>query len=101
MFLMVARPILLRLAGAAPRIPTIFHVRAGFDYAKKPGRREWLRAHLDPAQDGPIAQKFSGDGSGILSSMVETDGLIELAEDVTHVRRGDLVDFLPYSELMG
>jgi hypothetical protein len=33
--------------------------------------------------------------------MVETYGLIELAEDVTHVRRGDLVDFLPYSELMG
>jgi molybdopterin molybdotransferase len=101
MFLMIARPILLRLAGtsAAERKP--FRVPAGFDFVKKAGRREWLRAHLVSSAQGPIAQKFSEDGSGILSSMVETDGLIELAEDVTGVAQGDMVDFLPYGELMG
>jgi molybdopterin molybdotransferase len=101
MFLMVARPILLRFAGAESVKPVAFRVPAGFDFVKKAGRREWLRARLIQSQNGPVAQKFSEDGSGILSSMVETDGLIELAEDVTGVARGDMVDFLPYTELMG
>ncbi|MCD6075707.1 MAG: molybdopterin biosynthesis protein MoeA [Rhodospirillales bacterium] len=100
-FVTIARPIVLRLAGAVPSAPVAFRVVAGFDFVKKAGRREWLRAHLVAGADGPIAQKFSDDGSGILSSMVETDGLIELAEDVTGVARGDRVDFLPYGELMG
>lgn len=101
MFLMIARPILLRLAGAKAAARKPFRVRAGFDFAKKVGRREWLRAHLVQTPDGVTVEKFSEDGSGILSSMVETDGLIELAEDVGAVTRGDLVDFLPYAELMG
>jgi molybdopterin molybdotransferase len=100
MFLMLARPILLRLAGRARVATAAFRVPAGFDFAKKPGRREWLRARLVASENGPIAEKFSEDGSGILSSMVATDGLIELAEDTIAVRRGDLVDFLPYAELM-
>ena len=101
MFLMIARPILLRLAGANRPARGSFRVPAGFDFTKKPGRREWLRARLVASPDGPIAEKFRDDGSGILSSMVATDGLIELPEDTVTVRNGDLVDFLPYSELMG
>jgi len=101
MFLMIARPILQRLAGAGVKKPAAFRVRAGFDFTKKVGRREWLRAHLVQTPDGMTVEKFSEDGSGILSSMVETDGLIELGEDVVGVARGDLVDFLPYAELMG
>lgn len=99
-FLNIARPILLRLAGAAPSPPIAFKVTAGFDFTKKIGRREWLRARLVATNDGPVAEKFSEDGSGILSSMVATDGLIDLAENIAVVRKGDIVDFLPYAELM-
>ena len=75
---------------------------AGFDYYKKPGRREWLRASLDIDGEGRrIARKFVGEGSGILSSMVQSDGFVELAEDHELVVKGDLVDFLPFSEVMG
>jgi molybdopterin molybdotransferase len=100
-FVNIARPIILRLAGAVPMAPVAFRVPAGFDFVKKAGRREWLRARLQMSKDGPIARKFSEDGSGILSSMVETDGLIELSEDVVTVAPGDMIDFLPYAELMG
>jgi molybdopterin molybdotransferase len=99
-FLTIARPIVLRLAGAIAGAPVAFRVRAGFDFIKKPGRREWIRARLVPSPDGPVAEKFSEDGSGILTSMVATDGLIELAEETVGVRRGDMIDFLPYAELM-
>lgn len=100
-YLRFARPVLLRLSGAADVAPLAFRVRAGFDIRKKEGRREWLRARLAPGSDGtPLAQRFARDGAGILTSLVESDGLIELAEDVTDLPAGAMVDFLPYSELM-
>ncbi|MBM3571184.1 MAG: molybdopterin molybdotransferase MoeA [Alphaproteobacteria bacterium] len=99
-FLGVARPLLLRLAGATQIHPRHFQVRAGFDYQKKAERREYVRARLAPGKDGiPIAHKFVRDGAGILSSMVQSDGLVELPEDLTRVTRGNLVDFLPFSEV--
>ena len=99
-FLRFARPVLLRLAGAADVEPLKFRVRADFDTKKKEGRREWLRARLVTGADGtPVARRFPRDGAGILTSLVESDGLVELAEDVTSVSAGTMVDFLPYSEL--
>ena len=99
-FLRFARPVLLRLGGAAEIEPRLFRVRAGFDARKKEGRREWIRACLSAGADGmPVAQRFPRDGAGILSSMVESDGLVELAEDVTRVSAGALVDFLPFNEV--
>lgn len=101
-FLKIARPIVLLLEGARSEEPTLFKVAAGFDYEKKPGRREWLRASLARGDNGALtANKYSEDGSGIISSMVAADGLIELDEELTRVRQGELVDFLPFNEVMG
>jgi molybdopterin molybdotransferase len=99
-FLRFARPVLLRLGGASEIEPHLFRVRAGFDAKKKLGRREWVRARLTAGEDGmPVAQRFPRDGAGILTSLVESDGLIELAENVTQVTAGAMVDFLPFSEV--
>ena len=99
-FLCIARPIVLLLSGAGDLTPTLFKVRAGFDMAKKPGRREWLRAHLEQDGDaGPKAIKYPNEGSGILTSLVTADGLVELAEDTEQVSAGQLVDFLPFNEV--
>ncbi len=100
-FLRFARPLVLALAGCGDTEPTLYRVRAGFGYAKKGGRREWLRSRLERGEDGALtAHKFARDGAGILTSMVESDGLIELAEDITQLREGDMVDFLPFAELL-
>jgi molybdopterin molybdotransferase len=100
-FLRFARPVLLRLGGASEFEPLSFRVRSEAPIKKKIGRREWLRARLVPAGDGgiPYARRFPRDGAGILTSLVESDGLIELAEDVGEVAAGAMVDFLPFSEL--
>lgn len=100
-FLKIARPIVLLLAGAGASEPALFKVAAGFDYEKKPGRREWLRASLARSDNGVLtASKYSEDGSGIISSLVAADGLVELDEDLTSVRQGELVDFLSFNEVM-
>jgi molybdopterin molybdotransferase len=100
-FLVLARPLILRLAGARDTAPRAFPVRAGFAYRKKEGRREYIRARLETAPEGGwIAQKFSRDGAGILSSMVESDGLVVLDEAATDLTPGTIVPFLSFREVM-
>ncbi len=99
-FMRFARPLILRLGGCARIEPAHYQVRAAFDYKKKLGRREWLRARLATGPDGSVgAEKFRRDGAGILSSTVFADGLIELAEEVTELKAGAMVDFLPFNEM--
>jgi molybdopterin molybdotransferase len=101
-FVRVVWPLLLRLAGAAPRQPMALPVRATFAYRKRRGRREYVRVTLRTAGDGVVeAVKFPGDGAGVITSLTETDGLVELGEDVTEIAPGASVKFLSYAALTG
>ena len=98
-FLMYVRPVLTRLAGGTWPEPVRFPVPASFNQKKKVGRREFWRAKLTRDGDGRLfLAKFPRDGSGLISSLREADGLIEVAENVDEVRAGELVDFIPFSE---
>jgi molybdopterin molybdotransferase len=100
-FLLLARPLLLLLSGASEAGPRLYRVRAGFDYKKKANRTEYVRARLARAEDGNwVAEKFPRDGAGILTSMVESDGLVEIAEGASRLEIGATVDFLPFSEVI-
>jgi molybdopterin molybdotransferase len=99
-FIVVARPLIARLTGALPRVPRLFPVRAGFSYRKKPGRREYLRASLERDGDTIAATKYPRDGAGILSSIVRSDGFVILDEATSSLAAGNMVDFLPFSEVM-
>ncbi|MFQ5954510.1 MAG: gephyrin-like molybdotransferase Glp [Kiloniellales bacterium] len=99
-FLKFARPLILGLAGCTDFEPVLFRVRAGFAHKKKLNRREFVRARLVAAADGSlVADKFPRDGAGILTSLVESDGLVELPEEVTELAKGSMVDFLPFNEV--
>ncbi len=98
-FFLIARPMILKLSGATDLRHKRFMVRAGFEHKKKPQRREFVRARLETADDGvPTAFRYESQGSGILSSMVNSNGLVDLAQDVTDVESGMMVNFLPFSE---
>ena len=99
-FLRLARPLILGLAGCTEVEPVLYRVRADFDHKKKVARREWVRARLVVLDGGGLAAvKFPREGAGILSSLVESDGLVELPEDMTQLTKGTMVDFLPFSEV--
>src|SRR5437868_1321204 len=57
-FAVLARPLILRLAGAAAEPPLSFRVAAGFAYRKKAGRREYLRASLDRDGATLVARRY-------------------------------------------
>jgi molybdopterin molybdotransferase len=99
-FARVVRPLLLRLAGAeaVPLLP--LPVRAAFGYRKKAGRREYVRVKLMRGADGAVeAVKHAQEGAGIITSLTETDGLVELSEPTTTVEPGSTVGFLSYAAL--
>jgi len=101
-FVRVVRPLLLRLAGALPEPLLAMPARAAFAYKKRKGRREYVRVALRPAADGTIEVfKHAQDGAGVITSLTETDGLAELAEDVTSVEPGATIGFLSYALLVG
>jgi molybdopterin molybdotransferase len=97
-FLIYVRPVLMRLAGGTWPEPQRFPIPAAFAQTKKVGRREFWRARLTRDSGGRLqVAKFPRDGSGLISSLREADGLIEVAEDVAEVNQDDLVDFIPFS----
>lgn len=95
-FALVARPMIESLSGATMHVPKRFRVTSEFAYKKKTGRREYVRVSLD----GLKARRFPKEGAGMLTSLTETDGLVELPEDLTRLEPGTEVDFVPYSELI-
>ena len=96
-FLLVGRAVLAALNGSPYRLPRPVWVPAAFGLDKAAGCREFPRARLD--QQGR-AILFPSDSSSILRSLTESDGLLDLAEDLTRIEPGDNVALLPMSELM-
>jgi molybdopterin molybdotransferase len=95
-FLMLVRPLLLKMQGVREVIPRAYLLRADFDFLRPDARREFLRARSNA--DGGV-DLFPNQTSGILSSAVWGDGLVDKpAQQVIH--RGDRVRFLPFSALL-
>jgi molybdopterin molybdotransferase len=101
--MMIARPVILRLSGAVAELvrPWRLSVPAAFSFEKKESRRQFLRVSLDRDEAGrPTVRLFASQEPNVLSSLVHSDGLVDLAEDLHRVSPGDMVDFIPYSELL-
>jgi molybdopterin molybdotransferase len=100
-FVHVVRPTVLALAGATQQHLVPMPVRAAFTYKKKIARREYVRVNLRRSENGALeAVKFPREGAGLLSSLVDTDGLVELGEEITQVEPGQTVGFLGYASLI-
>lgn len=98
-FIRVVRPMIEILGGAEPGPPMLYSVRAGFDYRKKRGRREWVRVRLGTGDDGaPVAHEFPRQGAGILMSVVDSDGVLELPEAMEELKAGDMAPFFSFAE---
>ena len=98
-FLMYVTPLLRALGGLTWPEPRRFQLPAAFDFiGRKPGRREFWRARIVKTEAGMVAEKFTRDGSGLISGLRWSDGLIDIPEHHGDIQKGDLVAFIPYSE---
>jgi molybdopterin molybdotransferase len=72
-----------------------------FAYKKKKARREYVRVALRRAADGALeAVKHPQEGAGVITSLTETDGFLELGEEITEIAPGTMAGFLSYQALI-
>lgn len=95
-FLLFVRPFILRLQGVADVAPKAYAMRADFDLPKGDRRNEFLRAKINV--DGGL-DLFANQSSGVLTSTVWGDGLIDNPPGKT-IAKGDIVRFISFSDLM-
>jgi len=97
-FLLFVRPFLLRLQGVSgPVEPRALPLRADFDWPKPDRRNEFLRARINDAGGLDL---FANQGSGVLTSTVWADGLVDNPAGQP-IARGDTVRFIPFAALRG
>jgi len=95
-FLLFVRPFVLRCQGVTRVEPRSFATRADFDWLKPDPRREFLRVKLNASGGLDL---FPNQSSGVLTSTVWGDGVVDNAAKQV-IKRGDMVRFLPFSELL-
>ncbi len=99
-FLAFVRPALLRMMGchaAAAAPPPLLRARSLGPIRKKPGRTEYQRGFVQPVRGAlPEVRVAPNQGSGVLSSMVEANGLVVLHHDQGPVAAGDEVDVMMF-----
>ena len=100
-FYAFVREALLAMAGAAVEPPTILRAASATAIRKKPGRTEYQRGIVGRDADGTLRVALTGaQGSGILRSMSQANGLVVLHHGQGNVAAGDLVDVLPFDGLL-
>ncbi len=100
-FYALVRDALLAMSGAASQPLPMLRVAAAQAIRKKPGRTEYQRGVVSVNAQGQQTVRITGaQGSGILRSMSDANGLIVLHHDQGAVAAGDLVDVVPFHGLM-
>jgi molybdopterin molybdotransferase len=96
-FLLFVRPFILRLQGVAGAVaPRHYTMRADFNWNKPDRRNEFLRVRIN-AREG--LDLFSNQGSGVLTSTVWGDGLVD--NPAGHaIAAGDHVRFIAFNDLL-
>ena len=95
-FAILVRPFLLRLQGVGDVAPRCIAARADFDWPKADKRREFLRVRYNAA--GAL-DLFTNQGSGVLTSTVWGDGVVDNPPGQT-IARGDTVRFHSFAEML-
>ncbi|WP_291010283.1 gephyrin-like molybdotransferase Glp [Hydrogenophaga sp.] len=96
-FLAFVRPALLRLMGATSSEPLLLQALSSEPLRKKPGRTEYQRGIVTRDAQGQLQVRTTGNqGSGVLRSMVEANGLIVLHHEQGNVAAGGVVDVMMF-----
>jgi molybdopterin molybdotransferase len=96
-FLALVRPALLQMMGAKAASAPMLQAKSTMAIRKKAGRTEYQRGIVSTNERGELTVQITGNqGSGVLSSMVQANGLIVLAHEQGNVAAGDTVSVMMF-----
>ncbi len=97
---MLIKSFLEQLCGSTMVMPNHYSATVNFSMRKKTERLEWLRVNIDKKyKDKIFVNKYPKQGSGMISSIAFTDGIIEIPEEVSQITTGDQYKLYLFSDL--
>ncbi|MCG8413547.1 MAG: molybdopterin molybdotransferase MoeA [Pseudomonadales bacterium] len=99
-FVLLVRPLILTMLGCERAFPQWLPIAAGFQLSKSGERQEYIRVSLlSEGESGLSLLPFENQSSGVGASLSGADGLA-IIPPYTAVAQDDLLQFLPFSELI-
>ena len=99
LFAMLIIPFIKSLAGGKFEIPKSELIYSYFNMKKKNKRMEWLRVIKKRIKNKNYAIKFPKQGSGMITSISYSDGIIEIPEDVSKIKKEDIFEFYNFDHI--
>ena len=99
LFVMLINPLIRKLSGGNFNLPKSSKIVSHFNMKKNTRRMEWLRIIKKTLNNQNIAIKYPKQGSGMISSVSYSDGIIEIDEEITQIKKGDIFDFYDFENL--
>ena len=99
-FLMLVVNYLQKLSGIEKNEIIERLIPSNFEMVKKTGRTEWLRGSIKKINNNYFLEKFHTSGSGIISSISQTDGIIEINKNIKYIKKGTLLKFYRYEDIL-
>ena len=97
---MIIKPFLEFLSGSKFILPKRHKAVVNFSMKKKTERLEWIRVVIENNFDAEIkVKKYPKQGSGMISSLAFSDGIIEIPEKISQINKGDKFDFFLFRDL--
>ncbi|MEM2985087.1 MAG: hypothetical protein QXL24_07685, partial [Candidatus Jordarchaeaceae archaeon] len=85
-------PTIRKMLGAEKLDPRIFvEAKMSRKVASTLGRRDFVRVKIEETREGVLAVPIRVGGSGVISSMVNADGIVEIPENVEGINEGEIV----------
>ena len=98
---MIIKPFIKYLCNRRLVFPRGILAKVDFNMQKKNQRLEWLRVKIKYHNQTLYVSKFSKQGSGMISSMAFADGIIEIPEEISDIKKNDSFYFYSFENLYG
>ena len=99
-FLMFVVNFIKKMSGVNKNTTKYSYIPSSFEFKKKKNRKEWLRGTIIVKKKKIMLAKFKTEGSGILSSIFSTEGIIELEDSIEYINKGDYLKFFRYEDIL-
>jgi len=99
LYAFVVKPLILKLLGAPLLKISAEKLKTNFSMIKKTKRLEWLRVSKKFIKNEYVIVKYPKQGSGMISSISYSDGIVEIPEYVSSIKKGDTFDYYDFDKL--
>ena len=99
LFAFVVKPLIYKLIGSSIKNVQPEKIATNFSMIKKTKRLEWLRVSKKLIKDKYVLLKHPKQGSGMITSISYSDGVVEIPEDVSVINKGDVFDYYDFDKL--